>query len=104
QMLRQFASTVPAHAEFVRLERELITRDADEARVASAIAMGTAMGPIVFRDVSFRYDRSSRAGAGLERVNLTIAPGTFVGVSGPRWARYTLLAVLWVGLLGADSG
>jgi ABC-type oligopeptide transport system ATPase subunit len=58
----------------------------------------------VFRDVSFHYDRSSRAGAGIERLNLTIAPGTFLGVSGPTGAGKTTFADLLIGLLESDSG
>jgi ATP-binding cassette subfamily C protein len=58
----------------------------------------------VFRDVSFHYDRSSRAGAGIERLNLTIAPGTFLGVSGPTGAGKTTFADLLIGLIEPDSG
>src|SRR5262249_47251569 len=68
QMLQQFASAVPAHAEFLRLEAELAAHDAPEMRPAAAIGPGA----VVFRDVSFHYDPVSRAGAGIERLNLTI--------------------------------
>ncbi len=61
-------------------------------------------GTIVFRDVSFHYDRSSRAGAGIERLNLTIPPGTFLGVSGPTGAGKTTFADLLIGLIEPDSG
>ena len=47
---------------------------------------------------------SSRAGAGVERLNLTIAPGTFLGVSGPTGAGKTTLADLLITLLEPDSG
>ncbi|MFZ2080554.1 MAG: ABC transporter ATP-binding protein [Xanthobacteraceae bacterium] len=100
QMLQQFARTVPAHAEFLRLERDLATQDAPDTRPAPAITPGA----IVFRDVSFHYDRSSRAGAGIERLNLTIAPGTFLGVSGPTGAGKTTFADLLIGLIEPDSG
>jgi ABC-type bacteriocin/lantibiotic exporter with double-glycine peptidase domain len=69
QMLQQFASAVPAHAEFSQLERELAAHDAADARPGPVLVPGA----IVFRDVSFHYDRSSRSG-GIERLNLTIAP------------------------------
>lgn len=100
RMLQQFAGTVPAHAEFLRLERDLTAQDAPDLRSAPAIAPGA----IVFRDVSFHYDRSSRASAGIERLNLTIAPGTFLGVSGPTGAGKTTFADLLIGLLEPDSG
>jgi len=100
QMLQQFAATVPAHAEFTRLERDLAALDTPDTRPAPAIAPGA----IVFRDVGFHYDRSSRTGAGIERLNLTIAPGTFLGVSGPTGAGKTTFADLLTGLIEPDSG
>jgi len=98
--LQQFAGAVPAHAELLALERDLAAQDIETA--SPAITM--TPGPIVFRDVSFHYDRSSRAGAGIEHLNLTIAPGTFLGVSGPTGAGKTTFADLLIGLLEPDSG
>jgi ABC-type multidrug transport system fused ATPase/permease subunit len=49
-------------------------------------------------------DRSRRDGAGIERLNLTIAPGTFLGVSGPTGGGKTTFADLLIGLLEPDSG
>jgi ATP-binding cassette subfamily C protein len=100
QTLQFFAGTVPAHAEFVRLERELATHDAREAPAADAVTQGE----IVFRDVSFHYDRLVEPDAGIDRLNLTIAPGTFLGVSGPTGAGKTTFADLLIGLLEPDSG
>jgi len=100
QMLQQFASAVPAHAEFLRLEAELAAHDAPEMRPAAAIGPGA----VVFRDVSFHYDPVSRAGAGIERLNLTIPPGTFLGVSGPTGAGKTTFADLLLGLLEPEAG
>jgi ABC-type multidrug transport system fused ATPase/permease subunit len=81
-------------------------------------------GEIVFEAEKFRV-RGNRAGellqiwliciAGAEmrekmksivrmRLNLTIAPGTFLGVSGPTGAGKTTLADLLIGLLEPDSG
>ena len=42
--------------------------------------------------------RGRRAGAGVERLNLAIAPGTFLGVSGPTGAGKTTFADLLIGL------
>jgi ATP-binding cassette, subfamily C, bacterial len=100
RMLQQFAGTVPAHAEFLQLERDLGPQHAVDTRPAVAIAPGA----IVFRDVSFHYERSSRAVTGIDRLNLTIAPGTFLGVSGPTGAGKTTFADLLIGLLEPDSG
>jgi ABC-type bacteriocin/lantibiotic exporter with double-glycine peptidase domain len=100
RMLQQFAGTVPAHAEFLRLERDLGVQHAIDTRPATTIAPGA----IVFRDVSFHYERSSRAVTGIDRLNLTIAPGTFLGVSGPTGAGKTTFADLLIGLLEPDSG
>ncbi len=100
QMLQQFAGAVPAHAEFLQLERDLAAHEAPDTRSAPAIAPG----PIIFRDVSFHYDRSRRAGGGIERFNLTIAPGMFLGVSGPTGAGKTTFADLLIGLIEPDSG
>ncbi len=100
QMLQQFAAAVPAHAEFLRLEHEIAVQNAPDARPAPAIVPGA----IVFRDVSFHYDRSSRSGGGIERLNLTIAPGSCLGVSGPTGAGKTTFADLLIGLLEPYSG
>jgi ATP-binding cassette, subfamily C, bacterial len=62
EMLQQFAGTVPAHAEFLQLERDLAAQHATDTRPTPPIAPGA----IVFRDVSFHYDRSSQTGAGIE--------------------------------------
>jgi ABC-type multidrug transport system fused ATPase/permease subunit len=100
ETLQQFASAVPAHAEFLQLERDLTVPDVRDQLPAMAITSG----PVVFRDVSFHYERSGRSGAGIERLNLTIAPGTFLGVSGPTGAGKTTFADLLIGLLEPHAG
>jgi ATP-binding cassette, subfamily C, bacterial len=100
ETLQQFASAVPAHAEFLQLERDLTVPDVRDQLPAMAITPG----PVVFRDVSFHYERSGRSGAGIERLNLTIAPGTFLGVSGPTGAGKTTFADLLIGLLEPHAG
>jgi ATP-binding cassette, subfamily C, bacterial len=100
QTLQQFASMVPAHAEFLSLESELAARGIHEELPAVAMVPG----PVVFREVSFHYDQLNRSGAGIERLNLTITPGTFLGVNGPMGAGKTTFADLLIGLLEPDSG
>jgi ABC-type multidrug transport system fused ATPase/permease subunit len=96
--LQSFATSVPAHAEAQRLEADLAAAPTpDDGKAARAIAPGA----IVFRDVSFRYERSA---GGIERLNLTIAPGTVLGVSGPTGAGKTTVADLLIGLLEPDVG
>jgi len=100
QMLQQFVTMLPAHAEFLRLERELAVPELRADQTAVAITPGA----IMFRDVSFHYDQSGQPGPGIERLNLTVAPATFLGVSGPTGAGKSTFADLLIGLLEPDSG
>jgi ABC-type multidrug transport system fused ATPase/permease subunit len=98
EMLRNFVVSVPAHAEAQRLERELAAAEpSSEENAATAIAPGA----IVFRDVSFHYEP---AAGGIKRLDLTIAPGTMLGVSGPTGAGKTTFADLLIGLIEPDAG
>jgi ABC-type multidrug transport system fused ATPase/permease subunit len=101
QAAQQFAHTLPAYAEVCRLELDLAAtpppRPSDDAtRVAP--------GAIVFRDVSFRYDETRPSAGAIADLNLTIAPGSFVGVSGPSGAGKTTFADLLIGLVEPQSG
>jgi ATP-binding cassette subfamily C protein len=71
---------------------------------ADQTAVAIAPGTVVFRDVGFHYDQSGYQGPGIERLNLTIAPGTFLGVSGPTGAGKSTFADLLIGLLEPDAG
>jgi ATP-binding cassette, subfamily C, bacterial len=99
ESLQSFATSVPAHAAAQRLERDLAAARASSDKTAAARAI--APGAIVFRDVSFHYERSA---GGVERLNLAIAPGTVLGVSGPTGAGKTTFADLLIGLLEPDAG
>lgn len=98
ESLQQFATSLPAHAEAQRLERDLAAACASADQTAASTI---APGAIVFRDVSFHYERSA---GGVERLNLTIAAGTVLGVSGPTGAGKTTFADLLIGLLEPDAG
>jgi ABC-type multidrug transport system fused ATPase/permease subunit len=102
QAVQQIAHSLPAYAEVRALEREL-GGAADPA--PSHLATAIPQGPIVFRDVTFRYEglRESTDGA-LAGVSLAIEPGTFVGLTGPTGAGKTTFADLLVGLLEPSSG
>jgi ATP-binding cassette subfamily C protein len=99
QTLQEFVSMLPAYAEFVELGRELAVHNVVAAPAKGAIAPGE----VVFRDVSFHYDRAGATDAGIRHLNLTIAPGTIVGVSGPTGAGKTTFADLLLGLLELAS-
>jgi ATP-binding cassette subfamily C protein len=101
QAVQQFAHALPAYAEVVQLESDLaVTAGRGPRDVAAAIAQG----PIVFRDVTFRHDDSRQSAGLIVDLNLTIAPGSFVGVSGPTGAGKTTFADLLIGLLEPQSG
>jgi ATP-binding cassette subfamily C protein len=101
QAAQQFANTLPAYAEVRQLEVDLAAPDqAPPCHAAGAIAPGT----IVFRDVRFRYPDGRGAPGALAGLSLTIAPGAFVGVSGPTGAGKTTFADLLIGLLEPQSG
>jgi ATP-binding cassette, subfamily C, bacterial len=88
--LRIFASSVPAHAEARRLEKKRSRRGGNLERSQVIVP-----GAIVFRE---------RSAGGVERLNLTIAPGTVLGVNGPTGAGKTTFADLLIGLIELDTG
>ena len=101
QAVQQFAHTLPAYGEVSRLELDLAaSQDAQPCQAATPITPGA----IVFRDVSFRYEGSRQSAGAISGLNLTIEPGTFVGVSGPTGAGKTTFADLLIGLLQPDAG
>jgi ATP-binding cassette subfamily C protein len=101
QAAQQFAHTLPAYAEVCQLELDLaatplLRRTDDTTRIA--------LEAIVFRDVNFRYDNAGQSAGAIVDLNLTIEPGSFVGVSGPSGAGKTTFADLLIGLLEPQSG
>jgi ATP-binding cassette subfamily B protein len=71
---------------------ELLDEKPDVSDAPRAVDLpGRASGAIVFRDVSFRYDKGS---AVLEHINLDIAPGTVVALVGPTGVGKTTLVNL----------
>lgn len=108
QAAQQFAHTLPAYGEIAQLERDLAVPDPDTSTAEGARPChGTAVlapGPVIFRDVSFRYDSARQAGGALAGLNLTIEPETFVGISGPTGAGKTTFADLLIGLLQPQAG
>jgi ABC-type multidrug transport system fused ATPase/permease subunit len=100
QGVQQFAHTLPAHAEVCQLELELAAAEKPKACPSPA---RIAPGPIVFRNVSFRYQQTPSRGPIVD-LSLAIEPGSFVGVSGPSGVGKTTFADLLVGLLEPEMG
>jgi ABC-type multidrug transport system fused ATPase/permease subunit len=100
QTVQQFAHTLPAYAEVFALERDLTVTMEPGAGPPVTIAPG----PIVFRDVTFRYLESRSTGSVIAGLSLTVEPGSFVGVTGPTGAGKTTFVDLLVGLVEPQSG
>lgn len=67
---------------------------------ATAGSKDVPRGPIVLEGVCYRY----RTGQGVAGIDLAIARGSFLGITGPSGAGKTTLADLLVGLLEPQSG
>jgi ATP-binding cassette, subfamily C, bacterial len=106
QAMQQFAHMLPAYAEVSQLERDLTGNpNASPSNVATEIAPATIVpGTIVFRDVSFRYEEMRQSAGAILDLNLTIEPGSFIGVTGPSGAGKTTFADLLIGLIEPQSG
>lgn len=101
QAMQQFAHTLPAYAEVCQLERDLGAPPQSPRHAAPGVV---TPGAIVFRDVSFRYDDTRQSAGAIVALNLTIEPGSFVGITGPSGAGKTTFADLLIGLLEPQSG
>jgi ABC-type multidrug transport system fused ATPase/permease subunit len=101
QAMQQFAHTLPAYAEVIRLEREIAVPLQTKRRDAPA---DIAPGTIVFRNASFRYDDARRDAGAVLDLDLTIEPGSYVGITGPSGAGKTTFADLLIGLIEPQSG
>lgn len=96
---QQFVHGLPSWERVRRLERELSAETPQAA--APTAAPDDLDGLIVFAGVSFRHGAN---GGGIADVDLTIAPGEIVGVTGPSGAGKTTFADLLVGLVAPQSG
>jgi ATP-binding cassette subfamily C protein len=98
QGAQQFASSLPAYEKVKELDGELVA--AADALPDEALPV-IPDGPIVFRDVSFRHDAG---GETLKGLSIAIAPGAFIGITGPSGAGKTTFADLLVGLFAPREG
>jgi ATP-binding cassette subfamily C protein len=102
QGAQQFATSLPAYEKIKELEKELAA--AQDTTIGAATDIPD--GPIVFRAVGFSYagENESFAQPVLCNVDVTIAPGSFVGVCGASGAGKTTFADLLVGLFPPQLG
>lgn len=100
-MLFMFSSRAMASAERISevLDEELDLSDEHSARKELTVKEGR----IEFRDVNFRYYKSSKD-AVLDQINLTIEPGQTVGIIGSTGCGKTTLVSLIPRLYDCDSG
>ena len=102
QGLQQIALALPAYDKVVELKAELAS--VGEPRAASGARFPD--GAVVFEGVSFHHapDGGDGPGGGVDRLDLELAPGDFVGVCGPSGAGKTTFADLLVGLFPPQAG
>jgi ATP-binding cassette subfamily C protein len=104
QGLQQVAFALPAYEKVVELKRELAA--VGDGRAVSAGAPFPE-GAASFEGVSFRHPSASgeaQAERGVERIDLVLRPGDFLGVVGASGAGKTTFADLLVGLVPPQEG
>lgn len=99
QGLQQLAGVLPAYKALKGLEHDLAGAP---VRVASTRA-ALPDGPVAFSHVRFKHEEASGP-RGVEDLNVTLAPGEFVGVTGPSGSGKTTFADLLVGLVAPQAG
>jgi len=104
--LQHVFHSLPAYEKLKELAAELRAGGSEEVS-RSAAALDSAAGAIAFGSVSYRHERApadSETPAGVRDINLTIAPGEFLGLTGPSGAGKTTFVDLLVGLYAPQSG
>jgi ATP-binding cassette subfamily C protein len=104
QDLQTLARLLPSWANMRALEAELARLP--QADGADAPAAGPPEGPVAFHAVTYRHGDAEGDGAerGVAGLDLVIAPGECVGISGPSGAGKTTFADLLAGLLTPQHG
>jgi len=98
QSAQQIAFALPAYEEILRLHADL----AEPQNPVPALAPPPVFaGGITLDHVSYLHEASGR---GTAPITLTIAPGAFIGLTGPSGGGKTTLADLIVGLYPPQSG
>ena len=102
QDLQTLARFLPSYATMRALNAELAALP--RAQAPDAAATPLPEGPIEFRGVTYRHDEGDAAEAGVAALDLVIAPGECVGITGASGAGKTTFADLLAGLLTPQQG
>jgi ATP-binding cassette subfamily C protein len=100
---QQIFHALPAYRKLKELEAELGRHRGEQitARLPGSIQL---QGRVAFRAVSFIHSDEEGGAGGLRQLDLTIEPGSFVGVTGASGAGKTTFADLLVGLYPPQGG
>ena len=107
QNLQYISHSLPAYEQILALEAELALR---RSRKSDEDADGPAVdlrGDLAFADVTYLHDGrdvDAAEGGGVSGVDLTVTPGTFLGIAGSSGAGKTTMVDLLVGLLPPQAG
>jgi ATP-binding cassette subfamily C protein len=108
QAAGQLAYDLPVYEKLRQLEQELGAIPREASLEDPAVRLPD--GPIVLENVSFHHARSddgspqSLSEHGVRDLNLTIAPGEFIGIAGPSGAGKSTFCDLLVGLFPPQTG
>lgn len=95
---------MPAYRTILSLEAELGAPGREGADPAKLPAGGPDDALILLRDVSFHHEGADARGALLEKLDLAIPVGAFVGISGPSGAGKTSFLDLVAGIITPQKG
>ena len=106
QGAQQVAQSLPAYDKVKELEAELAAVAPAKSKARDAMP-GFGEGAIVFRAVGFTHEAVNDASTEtvtLRNLDLTLTPGSFIGITGPSGAGKTTFADLLVGLFPPQQG
>ncbi len=98
---QQFANVLATYEKVRDLGNELMVVKREKCIETAA---PIPHGPIIFENVSFRHSDRGEGCKGVRNLNLTIAPGEFLGITGASGAGKTSFADLLVGLYPPQTG